>query len=73
MGVLVQVVPRENGEQNYLPEGLKLRVMLESDIAEAEARSKDKLIQLEFSENVGKSFTVEVILDDAVVTEQFIV
>jgi hypothetical protein len=73
MGVLVQIKPREKDNKIYLPKGLKLRVTLESDVAEVEARSKDKIIQLEFSENVGKSFSVEVILDDAVVTENFII
>jgi hypothetical protein len=40
--VLVQVIPMDRDK--YLPPSLKLRVCLESDIAEVEARSADNLI-----------------------------
>ena len=71
IGVLVQVVPV--GEDKYLPPGLKLIVNLESDSAEVEARSKDNWIQLELSEALGKPVTVQVGLEDAMVTQEFIV
>ncbi|MGB3514404.1 MAG: DUF1822 family protein [Microcoleaceae cyanobacterium] len=70
-GVLVQVYPM--GEQNSLPPGLKLTIILASDEAEAIARKADNLIQLEFSEHPGKEFTVQLSLDNESITEKFIV
>lgn len=69
-GVLVQVYPM--GEQNSLPPGLKLTVILASDEAEAIAREADNLIQLEFYEHPGKEFTVQISLDNESITEKFI-
>lgn len=69
VGILVQVLPM--GEQKYLPTGLKLKVNLESDSAEVEARTADNLIQLEFSQRPSRTFNVQVSLGDAVVTEEF--
>lgn len=71
VGVLVQVHPL--GEKEYLPSGLKLKIELESDSEEVEARAADQLIQLEFSEIPGKCFSVKVILDDAEIAENFVV
>ncbi|NET69783.1 MAG: DUF1822 family protein [Sphaerospermopsis sp. SIO1G2] len=70
-GVLVQV--QAMGEPKILPPGLKLTVTLESDEAEVIAREADNLIQLEFSENPGKQFTVQVFLENESVQEQFVV
>lgn len=71
VGVLVQIYPIEG--QEYLPPGLRLKIELESDSEEVEARAADQLIQLEFSEVSGKCFSVKVILDDAEIVENFIV
>ncbi|MGB3510574.1 MAG: DUF1822 family protein [Microcoleaceae cyanobacterium] len=71
MGVLVQVYPID--EQEYLPPSLRLKIELESDIEEVEARAADQLIQLEFSEVSGKCFSVKVILDNAEIVENFVV
>ena len=71
VGILVKVLPM--GEHKYLPTGLKLKVNLESDSAEVEARRADNLIQLEFSQRPGRMFNVQVSLEDAVVTEEFAV
>jgi hypothetical protein len=70
-GVMIQVC--SIGEQKTLPLGLKLKVTLESDEAEAIAREADNLIQLEFSELPGKQFTVQVSLDNESITEKFVV
>jgi Protein of unknown function (DUF1822) len=69
--VLIQVLPM--GKEVHLPPGLKLKVNLESECAEVEARAADNLIQLEFSEPPGTPVMVQVQLADTVVTEEFIV
>ena len=71
VGVLVQVHPID--EQEFLPPGLRLKIELESDSEEVEARAADQLIQLEFSEIPGRYFSVKVILDDAEIVEKFVV
>ncbi|MGD1808816.1 DUF1822 family protein [Dapis sp. BLCC M126] len=71
VGVLVQVYPID--KQEFLPPGLRLKIELESDSEEVEARAADQLIQLEFSEILGRHFSVKVILDDAEIIENFVV
>ncbi|WP_256386557.1 DUF1822 family protein [Hydrocoleum sp. CS-953] len=71
VGVLVQVHPID--EQEFLPPALRLKIVLESDSEEVEARAADQLIQLEFSEIPGRYFSVKVILDDAEIVEKFVV
>ena len=71
VGVLIQVCPMD--EHEYLPSGLELQVNLESDSATARAREEDNIIQLEFSELPGRSASVHITLDEAIVTEEFIV
>jgi hypothetical protein len=77
--VLVQVIHcyQEHRNQEYLPPGLKLKVTLnpntsESESQEVTAREADNVIQLEFSEALGKQFQVEVSFNNAVVTEEFL-
>ncbi|MEB3180285.1 MAG: DUF1822 family protein [Nostocaceae cyanobacterium] len=70
INVLIQVLPM--GQEKQLPPGLKLKVNLESESAEVEAREADSLIQLEFSELLGTLVTVQVQLADSIVTEEFI-
>ena len=74
IGVLVQILTHN---EYYLPQGLKLKVTLNHNTDEAEsesaiAREYDQIIQLAFSETHGKQFKVEVIYQDAVVTEEFV-
>ncbi|MCA1994384.1 MAG: DUF1822 family protein [Coleofasciculus sp. S288] len=71
MNVLIQVLPM--GEEEQLPPGLKLKVNLECESAEVEAREADNLIQLEFSEPPDTPVVVQVQLADSVVTEELIV
>ncbi|MDJ0555638.1 MAG: DUF1822 family protein [Microcoleaceae cyanobacterium MO_207.B10] len=71
VGVLVQVHPID--EQEFLPPGLRLKIELESDSEEVEARAADQLIQLEFSELPGRIFSVKIILDNAEIVEKFMV
>jgi hypothetical protein len=80
--ILVQVTPFPTkpkstdeltfSEGQYLPERLKLLVILESDSAEAIAREADNSIQLGFVENVGKSFKIKLELGEVTYEEEFI-
>ncbi|NEU73399.1 DUF1822 family protein [Hassallia byssoidea VB512170] len=77
--VLVQVIPYNEspGNEEYLPSGLKLKVTLnpstsESESQEVTARKADNIIQLEFSEILGRQFKVEVGFQGAVITEEFL-
>ncbi|MBW4670295.1 MAG: DUF1822 family protein [Cyanomargarita calcarea GSE-NOS-MK-12-04C] len=72
--VLVQVIPYN---EEYLPSALKLKVTLNPNTSESESqevitRKADNLIQLEFSEIVGKQFQVEVGFQGAVIVEEFL-
>ncbi len=72
--VLVQVIPYN---EEYLPSALKLKVTLnpntfESECQEVTARKADNLIQLEFSEIIGKQFQVEVSFKGTVIIEGFL-
>jgi hypothetical protein len=68
--ILVQVYPLE---QNYLPLGVKLLVKdsLGEEILSATAREADNFIQLEFSAELGETFSVTVALDGVEVTQEF--
>ncbi|MUG92029.1 DUF1822 family protein [Scytonema sp. UIC 10036] len=77
--VLVQVAPccEEHRNEEYLPSGLKLKITLnpntcESESQEVTAREADYIIQLEFSEALGKQFQVEVSFKNAVIAENFL-
>ena len=69
--ILLQVHP--TGSQN-LPPLLQLKVV-DDDVTflEAETRSADNYIQLQFSGNSGERFSVEVVLGNAVITEYFVI
>jgi hypothetical protein len=71
--ILLQVHP--TGGQIYLPPFLQLTVLDESGLIflEAQARSADNYIQLQFSGLPGEPFSVKVALGDASVTEDFVV
>lgn len=70
--ILLQVQP--TGSQTYLPPRLQLIVLDESGaiFLEAQARSTDDYIQLEFSGTLGEQFSVKVALGDASITENFV-
>jgi hypothetical protein len=71
IAVTLQVHPSSNN--TYLPETLTLRVIESSGqvFMEAQARSRDDFIQLQFSGELKELFTVQIALDDAELTEQF--
>ncbi|NER92112.1 MULTISPECIES: DUF1822 family protein [unclassified Moorena] len=70
VGFLFQVHPTEKNE--FLPLGLKLKVMLESDSEEVEAQEADSWIQIALTELPGKLVTVQIYLNDESVTEEFV-
>jgi hypothetical protein len=69
--ILLQVHPI--GNQNYLPPLLQLIVLDESGetFLQAQARSADNYIQLQFSGEPGERFSVKITLDDVSITEDF--
>ncbi|MDF0554937.1 DUF1822 family protein [Kamptonema sp. UHCC 0994] len=71
--IIVQVHPMES--QTYLPEGVKLIILDESGdaVLEAKSREADNFIQLAFSAETGESFSVQVALEAANITQQFVV
>ncbi len=73
MAVLVEVSPMPN--QRSLPAHLQLTVLDEKGeiFREAQARSGDIAIQLKFSGLRGEQFSVKVALDEANITEDFII
>jgi Protein of unknown function (DUF1822) len=60
---------------NYLPPGLKLSILDDSGATfmEAQARSADNYVQLQFSGKPGEHFSVSIALDDASVVEDFVI
>lgn len=71
--IILQLHP--TGNQIYLPPLLQLTVLDESGLVflEAQARSADNYIQLQFSGLPGEQFSVRVALGDASIMEDFIV
>jgi hypothetical protein len=63
------------GGQIYLPPGLQLTVLDESGATslEAEARSADNWMQLEFSGQTGEQFSIKLALGDISITEDFVI
>ncbi|MBD1847024.1 DUF1822 family protein [Cyanobacteria bacterium FACHB-63] len=73
VGVLLQVYPIES--EPYLPTNLKL-ILLDEDgnpLHEITARQADICIQLKFSGHAGEPFGVKVALNDASITEDFVI
>jgi hypothetical protein len=60
---------------SYLPAGLKLSILDDSGATfmEAQARSADNYVQLQFSGKPGEHFSVSIALDDASVVEDFVI
>ena len=71
IAVVLQLHP--NRDNIYLPEMLKLKVIESSGAVfmQAQARSQDNFIQLQFSGQPKESFSVQIVLDNAEFTEQF--
>jgi hypothetical protein len=71
--ILLQVHP--TGDRTYLPPHLQLTVLDEAGLIflEAEARSADNYIQLQFSGLPGEQFSVRVALGDTSVVEDFVI
>ncbi len=83
--LLVEITPEDSGsidvilqvhpspDNIYLPETLRLKVIESSGevFMQAQARSQDNFIQLLFSGQPKELFTVQIILNDVELTEQF--
>lgn len=53
---------------------MKLIVLSENEVfQEVTARSEDRIIQCKFAGEVGEEFTVKLVLDEAVITEDFVI
>jgi len=72
-GILLQVHP--TGSQIHLPPLLQLIVLDETGgiFLEAQARSADNYIQLQFRGKPGEQFSVKVALGDVSITENFVI
>ncbi|NMG10927.1 hypothetical protein DP117_30270 [Brasilonema sp. UFV-L1] len=72
-GVCLQLHPTNH--QTYLIPGLQLTVLDESAevFLETQARSADNYLQLQFRGEPGEQFGVQVVLNDASVTENFVI
>ncbi|MBD2607492.1 DUF1822 family protein [Scytonema hofmannii FACHB-248] len=73
MDVIVEVHPT-NG-QHYLPPNLHLMILdfEGASVMEAQTRSSNKNIQLEFSCEMGERFSVKLALGDISITENFVI
>jgi Protein of unknown function (DUF1822) len=73
MDVIVEVHPT-NG-QDYLPPNLHLMILdfEGTSVMEAQTRSSNKNIQLEFSCEMGEHFSVKLALGDISITENFVI
>jgi hypothetical protein len=73
--VSVRLQLHPTGSQNYLPPDVKLTVLDQSGAVflEAQARSADNYIQLQFRGEPTEQFSVQVALNEAQVTERFVI
>lgn len=73
MGILVEVHPKRG--QTYLPPHLQLMLLdnLGEAVMEAQARSANSYIQLQFSGSQGEHFSVKVTMGDVSVIENFVI
>ncbi|NET45865.1 DUF1822 family protein [Okeania sp. SIO2B3] len=70
--ITLRVYP--TGDNVYLPPNLKLIVLSENEVfQEVTARSEDRMIQCQIEGEVGEEFTVKLVLDEAVITEDFVI
>ncbi|MBD2255622.1 DUF1822 family protein [Nostoc parmelioides] len=72
-GVRLQL--HSTGNQIHLPTGVKLRVIDTTGAVflEAQARSADNYLQLQFRGEIQEQFSVQVALDDMSITESFVI
>ena len=73
MSILLRVYPLAS--QSHLPLGLQLMVLDEAGntFSEVPAREQDNYIQFKFTADSGDRFSVKVALDEASITENFLV
>ncbi|MDZ7964462.1 MAG: DUF1822 family protein [Nostoc sp. DedSLP03] len=73
MDIIVELHP--TNRQDYLPPNLHLMVLdfEGASVMEAQTRSSNKNIQLEFSCEVGERFSVKLVLGDISITENFVI
>lgn len=73
IAILLRVYPLAS--QLYLPESLQLIVVDEFDapLLETQARKKDNYIQLKFSGQRGERFSAKLVLNEAIIAENFII
>jgi len=70
----VKVIVKPYKYQPFLPLGLKLVLLVDSDIlAEVEARSADKTIQYGLTGDIGDNFSIKIVLDDISIKEDFVI
>ncbi|MGB6294813.1 MAG: DUF1822 family protein [Rivularia sp. (in: cyanobacteria)] len=73
MAILIRVYPGYNN--NYLPQGLQLTGLDASgnSFFTVQSRSKDNYIQFKFTAELGDRFNIRVALNDANITESFVI
>jgi Protein of unknown function (DUF1822) len=73
MDIIVEIHPTSG--QDYLPPNLQLMILDFEGVSvmEAQTRSSNKNIQLQFSAEVGECFSIKMVLGDASVIEDFII
>ncbi|MGD1700613.1 DUF1822 family protein [Dapis sp. BLCC M229] len=70
--ITLRVYP--TGDNFYLPPNLKLIVLSKNEVfQEVTARSEDRIIQCQFAGELGEEFTVQLVLGEAVISEDFVV
>lgn len=73
ISILLQVQP--TGDVNHLPESLKLTLLSSSGevLHQEQVGSSQELLEVELGGKQGESFSIQVALDDASVTEDFVI
>jgi hypothetical protein len=73
MAILLRVYPM--GSKLHLPPGLQLIGLDEAgnSFSEVQAREQDNYIQFKFTAELGDRFSLRVALDDASITESFVI
>ena len=70
----IKVIAKPCRYQSFLPQGLKLILLVDSDIlAEVEARSADKIIHYGLTGDIGDNFSVKLALGDVSMKEDFVI
>lgn len=72
VGITLRVYP--TGDEVYLPPSLKLLVLSNNEVfEEVTTRSADVFMRCQFEGELGEEFTVQLVLGEAVVTENFVI